>query len=112
MKALTDSYLIFEEISNQARIKKAAVARRNKSKLKLGRSIAMKRKAGTKKLKSRARKSAISDVKKLVTKGKKVSELSFGEKKRAEKLVKKKKGLVDRLAKKGLKDARARQNSR
>ena len=71
----------------------------------------MKRAATKAKLTVRARKSAIMTVikkfyPKLRTKSK--SDLSYAERGRISQIVKKKKGLIDRLAKRGIKDARKR----
>jgi len=71
----------------------------------------MKRAATKAKLMTRSRKSAImAVVKKFYPKLRKMSksDLSYAERGKISQIVKKKKGLIDRLAKRGLKDARKR----
>jgi hypothetical protein len=89
-----------EAMTLQQRMKAKATMRKNKAKIAMGRKKAEKRIASPEKLKKRARKQARDSLEKKLLKGKDKSELSFSGRQNLEKQVDKKKGAIDRIARK------------
>ncbi len=94
-----DPSQLMEVMSRQARLKLKMAMKRNKAKIAAKRKLALKRKSTPEILKKRARKLAIKMLKKKFLK-KDSKDLSVAERERAEKLLKSKKGLIDRLTRK------------
>lgn len=101
-----------EGLSVTQRVRKGAVMRRYKSKLKVARRRAMKRRAAMNVIRKRARRGAIGDVKKKLARGKKLSDLSYGERNRVEAMTKRRKALVDRIARRKINDKRIEDRKR
>lgn len=103
-----------EALSRQQRRKKAITMRKNKSKIAAGRRRNKNRKASPEKLKKRARKAAISAVRKKVasSKGDSYNDLSPSQKEMVDKKVEKRKSLVNRLSKKMLPIVRKKEKER
>ncbi|PCJ96832.1 MAG: hypothetical protein COA52_01075 [Hyphomicrobiales bacterium] len=91
---------LLEDLSVTQRLKKKRVMKKFKAKIKVARRKSMRRRANTKTINKRARRQAISNVKKFLTKGKSLKNASASEKNRIERMVKKRKGLIDRSARK------------
>ena len=89
-----------EALSLRQRIKKGIVMRRYAPKLAVARRRAMRRRAQRKVLTRRSRKQAIKDIKTKFSGGRDIKKLSAAEKSRLETIVKKRKMIVNRLAKK------------
>lgn len=88
-----------EELSKAQRVKKGLIMKRYKSKIKNSRKRQMKRRANIKVLQKRAKRQAISNMKKIIAKGRDLNKASASEKNRIERLVKRRKKLVDRMSK-------------
>ena len=89
------------------RQKMKAAMRKNKAKIALGRKKAAKKLATPEKLKKRAEKQARDIFVKKITKDKDKSDLSFGARQSIEKRLAKKKGAIQKLAKKLLPKVKA-----
>lgn len=90
-----------EEAMTAAQRQKAkANFRKNKTKIALGKKKAAKKFASPEKLKGRAQKKAREILMKKITKDKDKSDLSFGQRQSIEKQLDKKKGVINKLAKK------------
>ena len=76
------------------------------------RKISMGRKASLEKIKGRAKKAAIKQVKQSLAKGKDLSTLSFAAREAIEKRMKKKQGLIDKLARKLIPQVKAAEKER
>jgi hypothetical protein len=101
-----------EALTMQARQKLKTAMRKNKAKIKRAKEIASKKKATPEKLEKRARKQAISVIKKKMLQGKDESDLSYSARQSLEKRVAKKKGAVDKLTKKLIKKVRGDEQER
>lgn len=95
-----------EAMTMQQRQKAKQTFRKNKMKIQRGREKAKKRLADTDKLKARARKQARNLLVKKLIKDKDKGDLSFGARQSLEKQIDKKKGAIDRIAKKLLPQVR------
>ena len=89
-----------EAMSAKTRMKMRAAARKNKAKIALGRKKAAKKIASPEKIKSRAEKQARNVFIKKILKGKNKNDLGFAARNELENKLKKKKGAIQRLAKK------------
>jgi len=89
-----------EAMTMAQRLKMKQSFRKNKAKIALGRKKASRKLADKDTLMKRARKHARDLLVKKLTKGKDKSELSFAQRQNIEKQVDKKKGAIDRIAKK------------
>lgn len=89
-----------EALNLQQRMKARQTFKRNKAKIAMGKRRAEKRLASPEKLKQRAQKQARKAVERMILKMKSKEELSFSQRQQLEKLVDKKKAVIDRLAKK------------
>lgn len=90
---------LMEVMSRQSRLKLKMAMKRNKAKIASKRKLALKRKSTPEVLKKRARKLAIKMLKKKFLK-KDAADLSVAERERAEKIIKSKSALIDRLTRK------------
>lgn len=90
---------LMEVMSRQSRLKLKMAMKRNKAKIAAKRKLALKRKSTPEVLKKRARKLAIKMLKKKFLK-KDAADLSVAERERAEKIIKSKSALIDRLTRK------------
>lgn len=95
-----------EAMTMQQRQKAKQTFRKNKMKIQRGREKAKRRLATNDKLKSRARKKARDLIVQKLLKNKDKGELSFGARQSLEKQVDKKRGAIDRIAKKILPQVR------
>lgn len=109
---LLESDDIYEVLSAAQRIKRGAKMKRKKNRLKIAKKRVLKKRASRGRLQKRARRSAISTVKKKLSGGKSTSDMSRAEKARVERKVQRRKGQVNRLARRGLKTARKRDLAR
>ena len=90
-----------EELTMTQRLRRASIMRRYHSKLERKREIALKRNASMQIIMNRARKAAIKKIKqKRIGKSRDISSLSPAEKQRLEDLIRKRKEMVLRLARK------------
>lgn len=97
---LDESFIELNEIlSRAARIKAKARMRRTAVKRDMKKKIVLKRKSNNATLMKRARRLAIKAMKKKLTK-KSASGMSFGDKVRVEKIVAKRRVMIDRIARK------------
>jgi len=88
-----------EALSVTQRLKKRQVMRRFKGKMKTARKRSRKRKANLKVIKKRARRQAITNVKKILSKGRNLKKASASEKNRIERMAKRRGAFVNRLSK-------------
>jgi hypothetical protein len=86
--------------------------RKNKNKLKIGRSRAMKRVANPERIKKRAKKQAMRDIYKKLAKGVPKSDMTPAKKAELERRVSKMKPRVSRMMKKLMPTVRARAHGR
>ena len=101
-----------EALDIKARRKLAQAMRKNKAKIKRAKEIASKKKASKDKLEKRAQKQAIEIVKKKIAQGKDIKKMSFAARQQLDDKVKKKQGLVKKLAKRLLKKVKADEKDR
>jgi hypothetical protein len=101
-----------EALDMKARRKLAQAMRKNKAKIKRAKEIASKKKASKDKLEKRAQKQAIEIVKKKIAQGKDIKKMSFAARQQLDDKVKKKQGLVKKLAKRLLKKVKADEKER
>lgn len=101
-----------EALDMKARRKLAQAMRKNKAKIKRAKEIASKKKASKDKLEKRAQKQAIEIVKKKIAQGKDIKKMSFAARQQLDDKVKKKQGLVKKLAKRLLKKVKADEKDR
>ncbi len=101
-----------EALDMKARRKLAQAMRKNKAKIKRAKEIASKKKASKDKLEKRAQKQAIDIVKKKIAQGKDIKKMSFAARQQLDDKVKKKQGLVKKLAKRLLKKVKADEKER
>lgn len=95
-----------EGLSVTQRVRKGNVMRRYEGKLQVAKRRAMKRRAALGVIRKRARRGAVNDVKKKFARGRNLSDLSYGERNRVEAMVKRRKSLVDRIARRKINDKR------
>lgn len=95
-----------EAMTMQQRMKAKQTFRKNKMKIQRGREKAKRKLASADKLKSRARKKARDLLTKKLLKNKDKGQLSFGARQSLEKQIDKKRGAIDRIAKKLLPQVR------
>lgn len=101
-----------EALDMKARRKLSQAMRKNKAKIKRAKEIASKKKASKDKLEKRAKKQAIEIVKKKIAQGKDIKKMSFAARQQLDDKVKKKQGLVKKLAKRLLKKVKADEKDR
>lgn len=101
-----------EALDMKARRKLSQAMRKNKAKIKRAKEIASKKKATKGTLEKRAQKQAIEIVKKKIAQGKDIKKMSFAARQQLDDKVKKKQGLVKKLAKRLLKKVKADEKDR
>ena len=101
-----------EALSKAQRLKKGQQMKRMAKKIALKKKIAAKKMASPEKLKDRAMKAARTLLLKKLTKGRDKSELSVGEKEKFEKALSKKKGAINKIAKKMLPKIKEKEKQR
>ena len=110
--AKNESVQVDEVMTLQGRRKLGRVMKKNAVKNARKRKISMGRKASLEKIKGRAKKAAIKQVKQSLAKGKDRSTLSFAAREAIEKRMKKKQGLIDKLARKLIPQVKAAEKDR
>jgi hypothetical protein len=103
---------IEEALTPQQRVRRRQIMRRLKSRIKVGRIRALRRRASNEVLKARAKRAARNELAKRLTGGKSKGELSYSQRARVEKLLAQKKGLIKSLSAKLLGQVRARETAR
>jgi hypothetical protein len=112
-KGKNESVEVVDEVmSLQGRRKLGRVMKKNAVKNARKRKISMGRKASLDKIKGRAKKAAIKQVKQSLAKGKDLSTLSFAAREALEKRLKAKSGLVNKLARKLIPQVKAAEKDR
>ena len=101
-----------EVLSIQQRMKKKQVMRRNKAKIAMGRRRAARKMASADVLKGRAQKQARNLIVKKILKNRSKSDLSYGSRAALEKMVAKRKGAIDRIARKLLPKVRQKDRTK
>ena len=101
-----------EALDMKARRKLSQAMRKNKAKIKRAKEIASKKKATIGTLEKRAQKQAIEIVKKKIAQGKDIKKMSFAARQQLDDKVKKKQGLVKKLAKRLLKKVKTDEKDR
>ena len=103
---------IVEVLTIQQRMARRAAMRRLKSRIKVGRERAKRRRASNEVLKARARRAARNQLAKRLLGGKSKSEVSYAARSRVEKALSKQKNLINSLATKLLTQVRAKEVAR
>ena len=103
---------IVEVLTIQQRMARRAAMRRLKSRIKVGRERAKRRRASNEVLKARARRAARNQLAKRLLGGKSKSEVSYAARSRVEKTLSKQKNLINSLAAKLLTQVRAKEVAR
>lgn len=101
-----------EVLSIQQRMKKKQAMRRNKAKIAIGRKRAARKMASADVLKRRANKQARNLIVKKILKNRSKSDLSYGSRAALEKMVAKRKGAIDRIARKLLPKVRQKDRTK
>lgn len=101
-----------QELTIQQRIARRAAMRRLKSRIKVGRERAKRRRASNEVLKARARRAARNQLAKRLLGGKSKGEVSYATRSRVEKALSKQKNLINSLAAKMLTVVRAKEAAR
>jgi hypothetical protein len=109
---LKEEFEIIEALTPQQRMKRRQIIRRLKSRIKVGRDRASRRRASNVVLKARAQRAARNELVKRLSGGKSKSELSFAGRARIEKMLSQKKTLIKSLAQRLLSQVRAKENAR
>lgn len=99
--------IVDEALTVSQRIKRKASMRKAKAKIRVGRERAARKKATTEVIKKRARNRAKNMLFKKLAKGKSKDQMSYAQRAAIEKKMKGKGKVIDRLAKKLVKDVRA-----
>ena len=101
-----------EVMSIQQRMKLKQSMRRNKAKIAMGRKRAARKMASAEVLKGRAQKQARNMIVKKILKTRNKADLSYGSRAALEKMVAKRKGAIDRIAKKLLPKVRQKDRTK
>ena len=101
-----------EVLTIQQRMKKKQVMRRNKAKIAMGRRRAARKMASADVLKGRAQKQARNLIVKKILKNRSKSDPSYGSRAALEKMVAKRKGAIDRIARKLLPKVRQKDRTK
>ena len=101
-----------EALTLQQRIKRARIMKVKSKMIARKRKIAMRKRAGTEKIKQRANKAARKIIQNKLLKHRDKGELSFTSRERLEKMVDKKQPLIKRIAKKLLPSIRKKETER
>lgn len=98
---LNDQSDTLEEVMSVAsRIRRRQQVRRYRSRMQIARKRSLRRRASNSVIGRRARRSAVMSIKKKLAGGRSTNQLTYSERARVEKLVKRRKGLVQRRARK------------
>ena len=103
---------VIVELTIQQRMARRAAIRRNKSRIKVGRERAKRRRASNEVLKARARRAARNQLAKRLLGGKSKGEVSYAARSRVEKQLAKQKNLINSLSAKLLTQVRAKEAAR
>lgn len=98
IESLEESSELMEVLSRQERIKARARMRRSQAKRERREKIALRQFSSTQVANKRARRMAVSAMKKRLLKGRNPSKVSVGEKERVERFIAQRKKIVDRLS--------------
>lgn len=109
---LKEDVELAESLSPQQRMKRRQIMRSLKSRIKLGRQRASRRRASNEVLRARALRAARNELTKRLTGGKSKSELSFAARATVEKSLAQKKTMIKSLAQRLLSQVRAKENAR
>ena len=101
-----------EVLTIQQRMKRKQVMRRNKAKIAIGRKRAARKMASAEVLKGRAQKQARNLIVKKILKTRNKADLSYGSRAALEKMVAKRKGAIDRIARKLLPKVRQKDRTK
>jgi len=101
-----------EVLTIQQRMKRKQVMRRNKAKIAMGRKRAARKMASAEVLKGRAQKQARNMIVKKILKTRNKADLSYGSRAALEKMVAKRKGAIDRIARKLLPKVRQKDRTK
>ena len=101
-----------EVLNIQQRMKKKQAMRRNKAKIAMGRRRAARKMASAEVLKGRAQKQARNLIVKKILKTRNKADLSYGSRAALEKMVAKRKGAIDRIARKLLPKVRQKDRTK
>ena len=101
-----------EVLTIQQRMKRKQVMRRNKAKIAIGRKRAARKMASAEVLKGRAQKQARNMIVKKILKTRNKADLSYGSRAALEKMVAKRKGAIDRIARKLLPKVRQKDRTK
>ena len=101
-----------EVLTIQQRMKKKQVMRRSKAKIAMGRKRAARKMASQEVLKGRAKKQARNLIVKKILKNRNKADLSYGSRAALEKMVAKRKGAIDRIARKLLPKVRQKDHTK
>ena len=101
-----------EVLTIQQRMKRKQVMRRNKAKIAMGRKRAARKMASAEVLKGRAQKQARNLIVKKILKTRNKADLSYGSRAALEKMVAKRKGAIDRIARKLLPKVRQKDRTK
>jgi len=112
LEMLKEEVEIIEELTPQQRMKRRQNMRRLRSRIKIGRARAARRRASNEVLRARAQRAARNELTKRLTGGKSKSELSFAARARVEKALAQKKTMIKSLAQRLLSQVRAKENAR
>jgi hypothetical protein len=112
LEMLKEDVELTEALTPQQRMKRRQIMRSLKSRIKLGRQRASRRRASTEVLRARALRAARNELTKRMTGGKSKGELSFGTRARIEKSLAQKKTMIKSLAQRLLSQVRAKENAR
>ena len=107
-----DSSELTEVLTAQQRMARRASIRKNKSRLRVGRRAASRRRASNTVLKSRALRAARNELTKRLTGGKSKGELSYAARANVEKQLANKKGIIKSLAARLISQVRTKENQR
>lgn len=101
-----------EGLSISSRLKKRATMRRIRSRINVGRKRALRRRATTKKIYGRAKRTAIQKMKTRFAGGRSVNSLTYSEKDRIERMVKRRRNAVTRSARRMIRSKRQLEQKR
>jgi hypothetical protein len=107
-----DTTELTEVLTAQQRMARRAAIRKNKSRLRVGRRAASRRRASNTVLKARAMRAARNELAKRLTGGKSKGELSYAARANVERQLARKKGIIKSLAARLINQVRTKENQR
>lgn len=110
-EAIVEEYLS-EILSVAGRLRRKQQVRRYKAKMLIARKRSLRRRASMAKIKGRARRTAISNVKRKLAGGRTSKQMTYAERARVEKLAARRKGAIQRQARRLVIKKRALERSR